>query len=157
MSLEGLDFLREHAVELHIPLLPGKKAPETITVRVPSLSAFLVHKGAVFFRRRDRARKAKDILYIVEIMAEGDPLVTTVEEGILSLCQESPESASVPRTARNHLALLLAQPPDAILHEVTEAFAARHGTSPGAATARTRGLLEDFLHAIPEDCGGGER
>ena len=157
MSLEGLGFLREQAVELHIPLQPGKKAAETITVRVPSLSAFLVHKGAVFLRRSDRGRKAKDILYIVEIMAEGDPLVATIEEGILSLCQESPESASVPRTARNHLALLLTQPPDAILREVAEAFAARHGTSTVAATARTRGLLEDFLHAMPEDCGRGER
>jgi len=156
LSLEGLGFLREHSVELDIPLYAGQEPSETIQVRVPTLSAFLVHKGVIFFRRNDRARKAKDLLYIVEIMAEGDPLVATIEEGIRRLCHESPTAGSVARKARNNIALVLSQAPGALLHLVSEALAARRGWGLDAAEARARGFLDDFVHLIPEDFGKGK-
>lgn len=153
LSLEGLGFLRENSVVLKIPAPGGMDPAEPMLVRVPTLPAFLVHKGAIFFRRRERDRKAKDLLYIVEIMAQGGSLLERTESGIKRLCQASASGASVARTARNNVSLLLSQPDTELLPLVSEALQVRRGWSPGLASARARGFLTDFAHLIPEDCG----
>jgi hypothetical protein len=154
MSLEGLAFLRENSVELRVPPPPGAGKAEALMVRVPTLPAFLAHKGAVFFRRWERHRKAKDLLYIVEIMAQGPAVVEPTERELARLCRASKPVSSVVRIARNNVAVLLSQPDAGLLALVAEALQVRYGWSQSLATARTRGFLSDFVEAIPEDCGG---
>ena len=153
LSLEGLGFLREESVVLQVPSPASIHPAEPLGVRVPTLPAFLVHKGAIFFRRRERDRKAKDLLYIVEIMAQGDSLVERMESGIQRLCRASSSGSSVARTARNNLFVLLSQPDPELLSLVAEALQVRRGWSPGLALARAGGFLSDFAHLIPEDSG----
>jgi len=153
LSLDGMTFLRENAVELWVPAGPASGKTEGFIVRVPSLPAYLVQKGAVFFRRSDRERRAKDLLYIVEIMAEGGALVERIEEGIRRFCEESAAGASVVRSARNSVFLALAQTQGDLLPLVSDALEVRYGWSTELARARAKGFLQDFVDLIPEDCG----
>jgi hypothetical protein len=114
---------------------------------------FLVHKGTIFFRRRERDRRAKDLLYIVEMMAQEASLVKRIESGIKELRQASAAGASVARTARNNVFVLLSQPDEGFLSEVSGALQVRHGWSQDLAKARARGFLSDFADLIPQDCG----
>lgn len=153
MSLDGLAFLSENSVELRVPGPPYVESGELLGVRVPTLPAFLVHKGTIFFRRRERDRRAKDLLYIVEMMAQEASLVKRIESGIKELCQASAAGASVARTARNNVFVLLSQPDEGFLSEVSGALQVRHGWSQDLAKARARGFLSDFADLIPQDCG----
>ena len=122
-------------------------------VRVPSLPAYLVQKGAVFFKRSDRERRSKDLLYIVEIMAEGGALVERIEDGIRKFCEESVAAATLARSARNSVSLALAQTQGDLLPLVSDALEVRYGWSKERARARARGFLQDFVDLIPENCG----
>jgi hypothetical protein len=153
LSLNGLKFLREKTVDLWVPDGPSAGRGEGLTVRVPSLPAYLVQKGATFFRRSDGERSSNDLLYIVEIMAEGGALVERIEEGIRRICEEQPGRASLARTARNSVSVALAQTEGDLLPRVAFALEVRYGWSTEWARARARGFLQDFVELIPEDCG----
>jgi hypothetical protein len=58
-----------------------------------------------------------------------------------------------PRTARNNVFVLLSQPDEGFLSEVSGALQVRHGWSQDLAKARARGFLSDFADLIPQDCG----
>jgi hypothetical protein len=154
LSLEGMQFLREQIVELPVNAEGKRSGTDTLSVRVPSLPAFLIHKGAIFFRRSEREKRAKDLLYIVELMREGGPLVEGVEEGIHALCRDPGGGPSVARTARNNISLALAQTDGDLIPLLSDALAVRTGWSAPLARSRARGFLQDFVDLIPEDCGG---
>jgi len=153
LKLEGMQFLREQAVELPVRAEANSPSTDTLLVRVPSLPAFLIHKGSIFFRRSEREKRAKDLLYIVELMSEGGSLVEGIEVGIQALCRDSGEGASVARTARNNVSLALTQTEGDLIPLVSDALAVRTGWSVPLARARARGFLQDFVDLIPSDCG----
>jgi len=123
-------------------------------VRVPELAIFAVHKGTTFFRRPDRAKRIKDLHYIVDIMQSGTSVVAHVERDVLRYCAEGGAAAALARTARDHLTLALASPSGSDLtNGLGEALALRHSMALTEGLARARGYLADFVDLIPEDCG----
>ena len=72
LHAEALRFISipiEHAIELTIDdfQIGGEHPP--FTVKVPSPEAYIFHKGLIFERRKDRRKKAKDLYYIFDILA----------------------------------------------------------------------------------------
>ena len=154
ISLPGLNVLRDNSVLLPVPLGATDALETVASVRVPELGVFAVHKGAHFQRRPDRARKAKDLHYIVDLMQSGEPQVRQIENNIRGYCEEGREAAAVSRVAHNNLHLLLAgNQPGPILLLLAEALAERDGVPHAEALGRARGFLMDFVELIPQDCG----
>lgn len=58
-----------NAIEVEINDFPGESGLLSLKVRVPSPGAYVFHKGLVFTRRKKEQKKAKDIYYIFDILA----------------------------------------------------------------------------------------
>ncbi len=58
-----------HAIEVTIDDLRIGGGYCPLRVKVPSPEAYIFHKGLVFERRKDRQRKAKDLYYLFDILA----------------------------------------------------------------------------------------
>jgi len=86
-------------------------------------------------------------------MAQEASLVKRIELGIKELCEASAAGASVARTARNNVFVLLSQPDEGLLSQVSGALQVRNGWSQDLAKARARGFLSDFADLFPQDCG----
>ncbi len=154
LTLEGVGVLRDHSVILSVPLDRAAGGEEVALVRVPELGAFALHKGATFLRRRDRAKRIKDLHYIVDIMQSGEGVVALVERQVLSYCAHGGAAATLACTARNHIVLAVGNASAAdLMAGLGEALTLRHGLSPAEGRARARGYLTDFAELIPEDCG----
>jgi len=72
----------DHAIELTIDdfQIDGKYHP--LKVRVPSPPSYIFHKGLIFERRNDRRKRAKDLYYIFDILANCPELKEGVTEGL---------------------------------------------------------------------------
>lgn len=154
LALPGLRVLRDYSAVLRITIPAAKSSQESIDVRAPDLGIFALHKGEVFFRRPDNARKVKDLHYIVDLMQSGDRPVDRIEQDISRYCTEGGAAARLARLARNNVALLTNKDRlHPLLELLGEAIGERHGTTSDSGSARALGLLEDFLELIPSDCG----
>jgi len=154
LTLEGVGVLRDHSVVLPVPLGRAAGGEEVALVRVPELGAFALHKGATFLRRRDRAKRIKDLHYIVDIMQSGDGVAALVQRQVLSYCAHGGAVTALARTARNHVGLAVGEGSGGeLMVGLGEALALRHGLSPAEGRARAMGYLTDFAELIAEDCG----
>jgi hypothetical protein len=71
-----------HAIELTIDdfQIGGEYHP--ITVKVPSPEAYIFHKGLIFERRKDKEKRAKDLYYIFDILANCPELRGRIIQGL---------------------------------------------------------------------------
>jgi len=157
--LGDLGVLRDRSVALWVPLdskddgSPGR----SVSVQVPQLGAFLIHKGAVFRRRPELDKQAKDLHYIVDVMQSGEAQVEKVEREIEGYCREGGGIAGMARQARNHLGVVIGEAPGTVLrNRLASGIAVRHHLSMVAADARAVGFLSDFRDLIPEACGDSD-
>jgi Nucleotidyltransferase len=154
LPLEGLGVLRDHSVTLLLPIVGAESDDFPLSVRVPELAAFLVHKAATFRRRPDHVKMAKDLQYVVDVMASGEAQVGVVEAQIEAYCAEGGAIAEVARSARNLIQLVVGESPATELRRrLAASLSVRHGLSRDAADARGVGHLMDFVDLIPPDCG----
>jgi hypothetical protein len=51
-------------------------------VRVPSPAAYIFHKGLIFERRKEKQKKAKDLYYIFDILANCPELKEQITQGL---------------------------------------------------------------------------
>lgn len=154
--LPDLGVLRDRSVALRVPLAAeDRESPgRSVSVQVPQLGAFLIHKGAIFRRRPDLEKQAKDLHYIVDVMQSGEAQVLKVAKEIEGYCREGGGPAEVARQARNHLGVVISEPPETDLRtRLASGIAVRHHLSIVEAAARAVGFLSDFRDLIPEDCG----
>jgi hypothetical protein len=154
--LGDLGVLRDRSVALRVPLESREDGSpgEYVSVQVPQLGAFLVHKGAIFRRRPDLDKQAKDLHYIVDVMQSGEAQVEKVEKEIEGYCREGGGIAELARQARNHLGVVIGGAPGTELrNRLASGIAVRHRLPMVAADARAVGFLSDFRDLIPEDCG----
>jgi hypothetical protein len=156
LLVRDLGIFREKSVALQVPLnaeddeSPGK----SVSVQVPELGAFLIHKGAIFRRRPDPGKQAKDLHYIVDVMQSGEAQLDQVEKEIRVYCRQGGGPAEIARQARNHLGVVIREAPETNLRsQLASGIAVRHHLSMGEANARAVGFLSDFRDLIPEDCG----
>jgi hypothetical protein len=79
-----------HTIEVTIDdfQIDGEYHP--FTVKVPSPEAYIFHKGLIFERRTDRQKKAKDLYYIFDILANCPELRERIIEGLRRFEKEYP-------------------------------------------------------------------
>ena len=153
IALRDLGLLSRHSVTLRLAA-DDVHNDDALAVRVPELGAFLVLKGATFRRRPVAAKRAKDLHYIVDVMASGDAQVDAVQAQILSYCGLGGAIAELARSCRNLVQLVVTEPPDSELRQrLAEALEVRHALSKQEADARAVGYLNDFVELIPQECG----
>ena len=93
LHAEALRFISvpiSHAIEVIIDdfQIDGEYHP--FRVKVPSPEAYIFHKGLIFERRKDRQKKAKDLYYIFDILANCPELRERIMEGLKSFEKEYP-------------------------------------------------------------------
>jgi hypothetical protein len=85
LHAEALRFVSipiDHAIEVTIDdfQIEGKHQP--FTVKVPSPEAYVFHKGLIFERRKDKGKRAKDLYYIFDILANCPELRGRIIQGL---------------------------------------------------------------------------
>jgi len=85
LHAEALRFVSipiNHTIEVTVDdfLIGGEYQP--LKVKVPSPEAYIFHKGLIFKRRKDRQKKAKDLYYIFDILANCPELRGRVIKGL---------------------------------------------------------------------------
>lgn len=93
LHAEALRFISipiSHAIEVTIDdfRIGGEYHP--LRVKVPSPEAYIFHKGLIFERRKDRQKKAKDLYYIFDILANCPELKERIIEGLNGFEKEYP-------------------------------------------------------------------
>jgi hypothetical protein len=157
LALEGLDLLRDFTVEIDVPA--GMQADQlaTVRVRVPTVGAYILSKAVTFPRRPAEAvgagqpRRAKDILYIRDILSAGPEVVEKLEQDVHTIAATHHRAAV--RTARSNVYLLLRRAMSGNLMESAEMLAERDRISQTSARADLEGHMTD-LHEILEKASG---
>jgi hypothetical protein len=71
-----------HAIDVTIDDFQIGAEHRPFTVRVPSPEAYIFHKGLIFERRKDKQKKAKDLYYIFDILANCPELRERIIKGL---------------------------------------------------------------------------
>jgi hypothetical protein len=89
-ALRYISIPISHAIEVTIDdfLIGGEYHP--LSVKVPSPEAYIFHKGLIFERRKDKQKKAKDLYYIFDILANCPELKERIIEGLKGFDKEYP-------------------------------------------------------------------
>ena len=147
ISLPGLERAAACTVHLDVPIGLREDGFETRRIKVLDLGAFLVQKAANFARRPDRSRSAKDVLYIVQVMAAGDEVQAYVEQRVEA---HVTELAVDLRTADHNLDLLLNSESalSPLLRMVAEMLSELDGGTVATKMASTAGYLTDFQEIL---------
>lgn len=158
ISLSDLEVLQEQTQELRIPVTLAGGQVEYLLVRVPRLGAFLCNKAATFHKRRQRlvagsqggsvpnTKRAKDLLYIRDLMAAGPEVVNRIRQDLEEI-RQSPAGRMKVDYAAGHVLLLLKGSDQALLEEAAAMLAERDGLEIEEAVADTKGYLADS-HAL---------
>lgn len=156
LSLHGLESLQEWTVEIRVPIESEHGESTFVTVRVPELEVFVAQKSAAFPRRTDRIKQAKDLFYLVEIMAAGAELQENLEQRIAELYRRSAPVRRDAETGCHHLRSVLGgeQPLGGLLRPLAEMVEHRYSLSPEAAEARSAGYLRDLLEILEASTAG---
>ncbi|MGH7461709.1 MAG: GSU2403 family nucleotidyltransferase fold protein [Longimicrobiales bacterium] len=156
LSLDGLELLARHTTFLTV--LVGKFDGEmkTVQVRVPRLGAYVINKAITFPKRALRPgetinpKRAKDLLYLRNLVASGNEVVARIELNIREMAASDANSAGHIRNARNNLGLVLNGALQKILPEAAQELTVRFGMTTDAAVADLRGHLTDLFEILEE-------
>jgi hypothetical protein len=159
ISLSAVALLGAHTTTLSVPVGQFAGRVEHVDVRLPRLGAYIVNKAATFLARRPHAegpnpKRAKDLVYIHDVMSAGDAVRRRVEADIRDIWAASPPNRAdrqAVRTAQNNLDSVLRGPlgPE-LLAEAAEQLSVRDGGSVTDAAARIRGFLADLAEVLGE-------
>jgi hypothetical protein len=152
IALTDLELLGAYTRELCIPLTLASGKPEELRVRVPTLGAYVVVKAGTFFKRpagdgETRRRRAKDLVYIRDVLAAGELIARQVQVDI----------DEIRRTSLGARKLDYAVTQIGVLHrhnralvEAAEELAERDKLSREAAIDDLHGYLIDFREMIEQ-------
>jgi hypothetical protein len=152
MGLSDIDLLSGHTRILQVPLLALEAAGAVVDVRVPSLGAYLVIKSSTFMSRSSTVggqagpRRAKDIVYIRDVMAAGAEVVNQVTQDLAQLREQGARTDVRMRTASNHLGLL--DRSSAILRDAAAELGERDEISETAAALDLLGHITDLRELL---------
>ncbi|HEX8692560.1 MAG TPA: GSU2403 family nucleotidyltransferase fold protein [Longimicrobium sp.] len=156
IPLGGLDFMRRFRRRLAIPAATPAGGV-SLEIWVPTLGAYVVNKSSTFARRQARQgganpKRAKDLLYLRDLMAAGAEVVGRIESDLAEMVQAR-ETRKLARDrirhASNTLGLALGGAFQPLLPEVARALKEREpGFTDGAALADIRGHLADMLEIL---------
>jgi len=111
LGLADLNIMAAHARFLDVPVRV-REAGFTLKVRVPTLGAYLVNKGATYPSRRayetgDNPKRAKDLVYVRDVIAAGSKVVTQLEADLLEISHAGRSEERIMSKARNNLQMTL--------------------------------------------------
>jgi hypothetical protein len=144
IQLTSLAVLIDNTMTLDLTALPD--ATGSLTVRVPTLGAYVLNKSLTFQDRyttahNGQSRAAKDIVYIRDVMAGGERVRDRVAEDFHSLkCPKSSRKRYL-RTAEQTIRQFATMPTTTLDAAATQ-LAEREGMPEDAARADLRGYLE---------------
>jgi len=154
LSLEGLGVLGVFTRGIEVLVGSFEGSARTVSVRVPTLGAFVVGKAVVFPRRPPdppgggHPKAAKDVLYMRDIVAAGGEVVAQVEADLTRIA--STEWEAQLNTARNNTYLLFEGANSKYLDEAAGMLAERETKEPAAARADLEGHVTDLLELFDE-------
>jgi hypothetical protein len=151
IQLSDLELLASHTRTLTVPMAADDRTPAPLGVVVPTLGAYLVTKAATDLKRssatemHSRSKRAKDLVYVRDVMAAGAEVVAQVENDITAIAATGKSRPSL-RTAINNLTLLDLQSP--ILLEAATEVAARDRIAEGQAIRDLMGHIIDLREIL---------
>lgn len=89
-ALRFISILINNAIEVTIDDFRIGGGYHPLRVKVPSPEAYIFHKGLIFERRKDRQKKAKDLYYIFDILANCPELRERIIDGLKGFEKEYP-------------------------------------------------------------------
>ncbi len=93
LHAEALRFISipiKHPIEVTIDDFRIGREYHPLKVKVPSPEAYIFHKGLIFGRRKDKQKKAKDLYYIFDILANCPELRERIIGGLKGFEKEYP-------------------------------------------------------------------
>lgn len=93
LSAQSLRFISiplTNVIEVEIDDIPVGDGSSTLKVKIPSPEAYIFHKGLVFARRKRQQKKAKDLYYIFDILANCLELRESIIKGLKELKKAYP-------------------------------------------------------------------
>ena len=93
LQAEALRFLSisiRHTIEVTIDDFWTEGNYSPLKVKVPSPEAYIFHKGLIFGRRSDKRKKAKDLYYIFDILANCPEFNEQIIEGLRGFERKCP-------------------------------------------------------------------
>lgn len=161
IPLSGLDLMRHFKQKLTIPVATSDGEP-SLPIWVPTLGAYTVNKASTFSGRREHPgggnpKKAKDLLYLRDLMAAGSEVVDRIESDLAQMRQYRGGRRMTQekiRNARNMLGLALGGALQRVLPEVARMLAEREPAfTEEAALADIGGHLADLADVLDGDAG----
>ena len=159
IALAPLWILARHKDLIVVPKEAFKAAmvarDSDVTCVVPQLGAYIVNKGATFFKRSahatgDNPKRYKDLLYIRDVMAGGSDLVGQLRMEVRAIaCSDRPSELYV-GNARNDVGLVLNEKSRQHIKETGAMLAERGENTAAAAEADIEGYLTDFWEMLAE-------
>jgi hypothetical protein len=150
LALDGLSLLRDFSTVLSVPVGRIDNAAQTVEVRVPTLGAYVVNKAITFPYRpaeigEASPKRAKDILYLRDLMAAGEEVILRIEADLAELVKAG--CAGELKHAAANTYLLLHGAMHRYLVEAAAVLAERERMAGGTAEADMAGRLTD-LHEL---------
>jgi hypothetical protein len=158
LALDGLWFLRQHTAVLSVPLIRGNGLTDGLNVLLPRLGAYTINKAASFSRRlrvqgRGNPKRAKDLLYVRDLMAAGDEVVRRITADIADILKSDRKSELHVRGAASNVTSLEGGNWADEMSGAATMLVERDGvTSLEGALADVQGHVTD-LRDVLKDCG----
>lgn len=158
ISLSTLELLGQHITTLTVPVGDFDGTLHEVSVRVPRLGVYVVHKAATYTARRahierPNPKQAKDLVYLHDVMAASDVVRQRVETDLRALWQSGKTKAGTERqtirTALNNLSRLVGAGRHAPLVSAAAAeLSERDRITRVDAEARLLGQLTDLVEIV---------
>lgn len=167
ISLTALEVLQQYTGVLRVVARSADTNETSVEVRVPLLGAYVLNKAATFQKRsplasatensrtavtRSNPKKAKDLLYLRDLMHGGAAIVTVIEADITSILERDPALQHLVDAAANSLdaaTRVESQPAATLLQEVGAMLSEREPAfTSDAATADVLGHLTDLADIL---------
>jgi hypothetical protein len=152
IALSELSVMQRHKTVMCVPAVSGDGTQSTVNVQVPLLGAYLLNKAATFNRRLPPTtggpnhKRAKDLLYLRDLMAAGTEVVQQIEAELGAILQQDPVIQHLADTAANHVDAIVRS--DGALREAAEMLAERDTMSTEAGLADIKGHLLDLSEIL---------
>jgi len=82
VALRFVSVVLENPIDVEIDDLVVEGQSQRLRIRVPAPEAYIFHKGLVFSRRKNPFKKAKDLYYIFDILANCPDLYQGIIDGL---------------------------------------------------------------------------
>ena len=134
-----------------LTLSSSRRSSQQLTVRVPTLGAYVLNKSLTFTDRPSSAdggfhRAAKDVVYLCDVLSGGERVAERVRIDIRGLHEKKKELQRLRRTAGQRLSAIIVKP-TTLMDTAVQQRAEREGVPEDAARSEMLGYMET-LHSI---------